>query len=152
MFTLQCQWSVMTNWHNVSWEPEGHYCSSKMFRWEPEGRYCCIKSMAIAPFSFSTEHLWSAIAPFWFSTEHLWSEYSALLALSWRQYLFFARLIAYCQQYRDYDSFFSVAELGSNPWISDDTAVWEAASTMWVDIPSKTVIWSFVILYLDDII
>ena len=24
----------------VSWEPEGRYCKSKMFRWEPEGRYC----------------------------------------------------------------------------------------------------------------
>ncbi|XP_041469563.1 regulator of G-protein signaling 7-like isoform X5 [Lytechinus variegatus] len=39
-------------------------------------------------------------------------------------------LIAYCQQYRDYDSFLSAAELGPNPWISDDTALWEAASTM----------------------
>ena len=55
--------------HVVSWEPEGRYCSSKMFRWEPEGRYCCTKSMAIAPFWFSTEHLWSAIAPFWLSTD-----------------------------------------------------------------------------------
>ena len=27
----------------VSWEPEGRYCSSKMFRWEPEGRYRCTK-------------------------------------------------------------------------------------------------------------
>ena len=35
---------------HVSWEPEGRYCSSKMFLWEPEGRYCCTKSMAIAPF------------------------------------------------------------------------------------------------------
>ncbi|XP_011672363.1 regulator of G-protein signaling 7 isoform X4 [Strongylocentrotus purpuratus] len=38
-------------------------------------------------------------------------------------------LIAYCQQYRDYDSFLST-ELGPNPWITDDTALWEAASTM----------------------
>ena len=27
----------------VSWEPEGRYYSSKMFRWEPEGRYRCTK-------------------------------------------------------------------------------------------------------------
>ena len=53
----------------VSWEPEGRYCSSKMFRWEPEGRYCCTKSMAIAPFWFSTEHRWFAITPFWLSTD-----------------------------------------------------------------------------------
>ena len=57
----------------VSWEPEGRYCNSKMFRWEPEGRYCCTKSMAIAPFWFSREHLCSAIMPFWFSREHLCS-------------------------------------------------------------------------------
>ena len=62
--------------HIVSWEPEGRYCSSKMFRWEPEGRYCCTKSMAIAPFWFSTEHLWSAIAPFWLSADNIrgWAE------------------------------------------------------------------------------
>ena len=55
----------------VSWESEGRYCSSKMFRWEPEGRYCCKKSMAIAPFWFSAEHLWSAITPFWLSTDDI---------------------------------------------------------------------------------
>ena len=55
----------------ISWEPEGHYCSSKMFRWEPEGRYCCTKSMAIAPFWFSTEHLWAAITPFWLSADDM---------------------------------------------------------------------------------
>ena len=55
----------------VSWEPEGRYCSSKLFRWEPEGGYCCTKSMATAPFWFSTEHLWSAITPFWLSTDDL---------------------------------------------------------------------------------
>ena len=49
------------HWLIVSWEPEGRYCNSKMFRWDPEGRYCCTKSMAIAPFWFS-EHLWSALA------------------------------------------------------------------------------------------
>ena len=57
--------------HFVSWETEGRYCNSKMFRWEPEGRYCCTKSIAIAPFWFSTEHLWSAIAPFWLSADDL---------------------------------------------------------------------------------
>ena len=55
----------------VSWEPEGRYCSSKMFRWEPEGHYFCTKSMAIAPFWFSTEHLWSALAPFWLSADEI---------------------------------------------------------------------------------
>ena len=54
----------------VGWEPEGRYCSSKMFRWEPEGRYRCTKSMAIVPFWFSMEHRWSAVMP--------------LLALNWR--------------------------------------------------------------------
>ena len=42
----------------VSWEPEGCYHYTKMFRWEPEGRY--------------HHRLCTAIAPFWFSTEHLW--------------------------------------------------------------------------------
>ncbi|XP_072030958.1 regulator of G-protein signaling 7-like isoform X3 [Amphiura filiformis] len=44
-------------------------------------------------------------------------------------------LISYCQQYRDYDSFFTPPE-GSNPWISDDTSLWEAAKTMSLkDVP-----------------
>ena len=55
--------------YTVSSEPEGPYCSSKMFRWEPEGRYRWTKSMAIAPFWFSTEHRWTAITPFWLSTD-----------------------------------------------------------------------------------
>ena len=55
--------------NNVSWEPEGRYQYSKMFRWEPEGHYRCIKSMVIAPFLFSTEHLWILIAPLWLSTD-----------------------------------------------------------------------------------
>ena len=29
--------------------------------------------MAIAPFWFSTEHLWSAIAPFWLSADEMWN-------------------------------------------------------------------------------
>ena len=53
----------------VSWEPEGRYCSSKMFHWEPEEHYFCTKSIAIAPFWVSMEHLWSAIAPFWLSAD-----------------------------------------------------------------------------------
>ena len=56
----------------VSWEPEGHYQYSNMFRWEPEGGYCCTKPMAIAPFWFSTEHLWSVITPFWLSTDDIY--------------------------------------------------------------------------------
>ena len=58
-------------WHFVSWEPEGHYCSSNLSRWEPERRYRCTKSIAIAPFWFSMEHLWTAIMPFWLSTDDL---------------------------------------------------------------------------------
>ena len=41
----------------VSWEPEGRYCRSKMFRWEPEGRYCHWLCTAIAPFLFSTDDI-----------------------------------------------------------------------------------------------
>ena len=44
-----------------------------MFHWEPKGGYCCTKSMAIAPFWFSTEHLWFAIAPFWLSTDDMFT-------------------------------------------------------------------------------
>ena len=55
--------------HTIGWEPEGHYCISKMFHWEPEGRYCCTKSMVIGPFWFSMENLWNAIMPFLFSTD-----------------------------------------------------------------------------------
>ena len=62
----------MSQIHIVSWEPEGRYCRSKMFRWEPEGRYCHWLCTAIAPFSFSTEHLCSAITPYWFSTDDIY--------------------------------------------------------------------------------
>ena len=55
--------------HIVSWEPEGRYCRSKMFRWEPEGRYCHWLCTAIVPLWFSMEHLWAAITPFWLSTD-----------------------------------------------------------------------------------
>ena len=53
----------------VSWESEGRYCISKTFHWEPEGRYWLCT--AIAPFWFSTEHLWAAITPFWLSTNDI---------------------------------------------------------------------------------
>ena len=53
----------------VSWEPEGRYCSSEMFRWEPEGCYCC-----------TTKYM--AIVPFWFSKEHGCTAVNALLALN----------------------------------------------------------------------
>ena len=53
----------------VSWEPEGRYQYSKMFRWEPEGHFCCTKSMVIVPFWFSMEHLWIVIASFWLSAD-----------------------------------------------------------------------------------
>ncbi|XP_022091265.1 regulator of G-protein signaling 7-like isoform X4 [Acanthaster planci] len=39
-------------------------------------------------------------------------------------------LISYCQQYRDYDSFLCAPTEGSNPWLSDDPSLWEAATTM----------------------
>ncbi|XP_071790306.1 regulator of G-protein signaling 7-like isoform X4 [Asterias amurensis] len=39
-------------------------------------------------------------------------------------------LISYCQQYRDYDSFLSAPTEGTNPWLSDDPLMWEAATTM----------------------
>ena len=35
LILVWCQWKT----HIVSWEPEGRYCRSTMFRWEPEGRY-----------------------------------------------------------------------------------------------------------------
>ena len=62
----------------LSWELEGRYRYSKMFRWESEGHYRHRHTM-IAPFWFSMEHLWLLIAPFWFSMEHLW----LLLAPFW---------------------------------------------------------------------
>ena len=40
-----------------------------MFRWEPEGRYHHRLFTAIAPFWFSTEHLWRLIAPLWLSAD-----------------------------------------------------------------------------------
>ena len=61
--------------HIVSWEPEGRYCRSKMFRWEPEGRYCHWLCTAIAPFWFSMEHLWAAITPSWLSTDDILLSY-----------------------------------------------------------------------------
>ena len=48
-----------------------HY--SKMFRWEPEGRYRHRIFTAVAPFWFSTAHLWMLIAPFWLVFIFTWS-------------------------------------------------------------------------------
>ena len=45
----------------VSWEPEGRYQCSMMFRWEWEGRYRCTKSMERAPFWFLIQHLWTEL-------------------------------------------------------------------------------------------
>ena len=48
----------LTGYNIVRWDPEGRYHYSKMSHWEPEGCY--------------HRRLCTAIAPFWFSTEHLW--------------------------------------------------------------------------------
>ena len=37
-----------TYFYFISWEPQGGYHCSKMFRWEPEGRSRCTKSMGIS--------------------------------------------------------------------------------------------------------
>ena len=39
-----------------------------MFHWKPEGCHRRWIIIAIAPFWFSTEHLWTVIMPFWLST------------------------------------------------------------------------------------
>ena len=78
-FSLVCSRSLiviltdqqhMYNWHAMYIQAIHHY--STMFRWEPEWHNHCTKSIAIAPFWFSTEHLWIAITPFWFSAESMW--------------------------------------------------------------------------------
>ena len=75
---LLCLWlcynspATQRDTNEVYWEPERHYCSSKMFCWEAEGRYRCTKSTVIATFWFSGEHLWTAIMPFWLSTDDVW--------------------------------------------------------------------------------
>ena len=71
----------------VSWEPEGCYCISKMFRWEPEGSYCHWLCTAIAPFWFSTEHLWAAITPFWLSTDDVWSIHNSCTFFTYNFYM-----------------------------------------------------------------
>ena len=67
-----CSQHAFTKGHIVSWEPEGRYCSSKMFRWESEGRY-------------HQHRLCTGKAPFWFShTKSLnCNMNNALLALNW---------------------------------------------------------------------
>ena len=42
-----------------------------MFHWEPEGGYRNRLCTAIAPFWFSTDHLWTAVAPFWLATDNI---------------------------------------------------------------------------------
>ena len=42
-----------------------------MFCWEPEGHYHHWLYTAIAPFWFSTEHIWTALMPFWLSTDNM---------------------------------------------------------------------------------
>ena len=64
-------WCRVTNVSIVSWEPEGCDYYSKIFLWEPEGRYHHTFCTTIAPFWFSTEHLWILIVPFWLSTEYI---------------------------------------------------------------------------------
>ena len=60
----------MTIMQVSSWEPEGRYRCSTMFRWEPEGRYPYTeKSMSITTFWFSMEYHWTALTPFWLSTD-----------------------------------------------------------------------------------
>ena len=54
----------------VSWEPEGSYCSSKMFRWEAEGRYSL-------PLYSTWNYLYTTL-----------NCNSALLALNWRYVAF----------------------------------------------------------------
>ena len=64
-----CSQHAFTKGHIVSWEPEGRYCSSKMFCWESEGRY--------------HHRLCTAKAPFWFSTQKSLNCNNALVALNW---------------------------------------------------------------------
>ena len=68
VFHLWRQWHCLEFIVNICINP---HCRLHIVSWEPEGRYCCTKSMAIAPFWFSTEHLWAAITPFWLSTDDI---------------------------------------------------------------------------------
>ena len=71
---------ILSYGHSVSWEPEGRYQYLKMFSWELEGGYHYAKSMVIAPFWFSTEHIWIVIVPFWLSTDDsMYVQYDAHL-------------------------------------------------------------------------
>ena len=69
----------LSYWNIVSWEPEGRYQYSKIFRWVPQGCYCCSKSMVIlAPFWLSTDDTKSVVKQSGFQNLVLW-----LLTLSW---------------------------------------------------------------------
>ena len=73
-FHLRCETNISSlKFSPALWDKhivaESHKGCSRMFRSEPEGRY--------------RHRLCTAIAPFWFSTEHLWTSLNALLALNW---------------------------------------------------------------------
>ena len=79
IYLIRQEHRMKTNYMHVqfaSWEPEGRYQYSKMFRWDTEGCYCCTKSMAVTPFWFSTEQLWIAVTPFWLSADKLWPKFT----------------------------------------------------------------------------
>ena len=65
LFTLS---TIMILHRNVKFMEQTYII---MVSWVPEGRYRCTKSMVIAPFLFSTEHLWIVIVPFWLSTDNI---------------------------------------------------------------------------------
>ena len=67
LFVLFVQ-SQESRWMNSQ---KGVTADQRCSGWEPEGRYCHWLCTAIAPFWFSTEHLWAAIMPFWLSTDNL---------------------------------------------------------------------------------
>ena len=76
MFTCFYDWTFLRNFLVciVSWEPEGHYHYSMIFRWEPEVCYSHRLCTVIVPFWFLTEHHWM-ITPFWLSKTTLSSMY-----------------------------------------------------------------------------
>ena len=57
--------------HIVSWEPEGHNCSSKMFRWEPAGHCCSSKMLHWEPEGHY--RCWIAKTLFWLSTDDIFT-------------------------------------------------------------------------------
>ena len=49
LISMICEQNLSFTNHILSWEPEGRYQYSKMFRWEPEGHYHRTKSMITLP-------------------------------------------------------------------------------------------------------